>query len=188
MGKSIFIILMSMFIMSCGSGSAPDSNSSSVKESGKSSVVSKKSDGNVLHRVEQIYKDVFAEYSKYDEDFETVDDVSFDDDYCSESWKSLLAKVLDFDSTNHPDDVGFFDADYWVMGQDAEDLSASDFKLIEEKGDHAIVEFSLHNCGHVTKVRLEMVRERGDWFIDNFIDLDYDVNWKQSMEEYLKEQ
>ena len=65
-------------------------------------------------------------------------------------------------------------------------FSASDFNLVEEKGDKAIVEFNLHNCGSITKVRLEMVRERGDWFIDNFIDLDNAINWKEEMKDYLK--
>lgn len=173
----------------CGAKSSTSTSDVAEKEGTSTSTtsVAKKSDGNVLHRVEQIYKDVVAEYEKYNEDFESVDDNDLDDRFCSAEWNSLVAKVVDFDSTNNPDQVGFFDADYWIMGQDFQDLSATDFELIEEKGDHATVEFKLHNSGNVTKVRLEMVRERGDWFIDNFIDLDNAFNWKEDMKDYLKQ-
>ena len=172
----------------CGAKSSDTSSQTTESQESKpsTSAVTPKSDGNVLHRVEQIYKDVAAEYAKYDEDFESMDDDGLDDRFCSDEWKGLVAKVVDFDSTNNPDEIGFFDADYWVMGQDSQDLSASDFNLVEEKGNKAIVEFNLHNCGSITKVRLEMVRERGDWFIDNFIDLDNAINWKEEMKDYLK--
>lgn len=188
MEKSILVILVALLMAGCGAKSSDTSSQTTESQESKpsTSAVTPKSDGNVLHRVEQIYKDVAAEYAKYDEDFESMDDDGLDDRFCSDEWKGLVAKVVDFDSTNNPDEIGFFDADYWVMGQDSQDLSASDFNLVEEKGDHAIVEFNLHNCGSITKVRLEMVRERGDWFIDNFIDLDNAINWKEEMKDYLK--
>lgn len=188
MEKSILVILVALLMAGCGAKSSDTSSQTTESQESKpsTSAVTPKSDGNVLHRVEQIYKDVAAEYAKYDEDFESMDDDGLDDRFCSDEWKGLVAKVVDFDSTNNPDEIGFFDADYWVMGQDSQDLSASDFNLVEEKGDKAIVEFNLHNCGSITKVRLEMVRERGDWFIDNFIDLDNAINWKEEMKDYLK--
>lgn len=188
MEKSILVILVALLMAGCGAKSSDTSSQTTESQESKpsTSAVTPKSDGNVLHRVEQIYKEVAAEYAKYDEDFESMDDDGLDDRFCSDEWKGLVAKVVDFDSTNNPDEIGFFDADYWVMGQDSQDLSASDFNLVEEKGDHAIVEFNLHNCGSITKVRLEMVRERGDWFIDNFIDLDNAINWKEEMKDYLK--
>ncbi|MBR0116901.1 MAG: DUF3828 domain-containing protein [Prevotella sp.] len=188
MEKSILVILVALLMAGCGAKSSDASSQTTESQESKpsTSAVTPKSDGNVLHRVEQIYKEVAAEYAKYDEDFESMDDDGLDDRFCSDEWKGLVAKVVDFDSTNNPDEIGFFDADYWVMGQDSQDLSASDFNLVEEKGDKAIVEFNLHNCGSITKVRLEMVRERGDWFIDNFIDLDNAINWKEEMKDYLK--
>ena len=188
MEKSILVILVALLMAGCGAKSSdtPSQTTESQESKPSTSAVTPKSDGNVLHRVEQIYKEVAAEYAKYDEDFESMDDDGLDDRFCSDEWKGLVAKVVDFDSTNNPDEIGFFDADYWVMGQDSQDLSASDFNLVEEKGDKAIVEFNLHNCGSITKVRLEMVRERGDWFIDNFIDLDNAINWKEEMKDYLK--
>lgn len=187
MEKSIWVILVALLMAGCGAKSPDTSSETTESQESKpsTSAVAPKSDGNVLHRVEQIYKEVAAEYAKYNEDFESMDDDGLDDRFCSDEWKGLVAKVVDFDSTNNPDEIGFFDADYWVMGQDFQDLSASDFELVEEKGDQAIVEFKLHNCGSITKVRLEMVRERGDWFIDNFIDLDNAINWKEEMKDYL---
>ena len=146
----------------------------------------KKTPSYLEQRVNTIYSKVFAEYNQANE-LEEIGNIPEPDSlYCSKDWNSWVNKVREYDSENNTDEIGFFEADYWVMGQDSQDLSASDFNLVEEKGDHAIVEFNLHNCGSITKVRLEMVRERGDWFIDNFIDLDNAINWKEEMKDYLK--
>ena len=40
---------------------------------------------------------------------------------------------------------------------------------------------------YTNKGRELLVNERGDWYIDTFIDLDNDLNWKKEMEDYLKE-
>ncbi|MBQ6227555.1 MAG: DUF3828 domain-containing protein [Prevotella sp.] len=109
-----------------------------------------------------------------------------DEKYCSKSWNDLLEKVIEYDTTHHPDDIGFFEADYWVMGQDFDHPTVSNLKLVEQKGDRAVVDLDINNF-EVIHVRLEMVNERGDWYIDTFIDLDNDLNWKKEMEDYLKE-
>ena len=142
----------------------------------------------VLARVNAIYTDVFGEYNEADLQ-ESIPQSSPDEKYCSSDWNKILGKVADFDSVNNPDDIGFFDADYWVMGQDFHELSISDVQLKDKSddGNKATVEFKLHNCGEVTTVDVDMVYEKDNWFIDNFIDVDNDIDWKQEMLDYLKE-
>ena len=177
---------MSVLMVSCGNGQpSSTSKESADPASEKSTTSQKKSNGDVLQRVEQIYQDVFSMYAEASENEGPITE-SPDEKYCSKSWNDLLEKVIEYDTTHHPDDIGFFEADYWVMGQDFDHPTVSNLKLVEQKGDRAIVDLDINNF-EVIHVRLEMVNERGDWYIDTFIDLDNDLNWKKEMEDYLKE-
>ena len=142
--------------------------------------------GLVVQRVNDIYTQVFDLYGKASatSDFSSLENI--DSLYCSADWNEWVARVNDFDR-QHEDDgmIGFFDADYWIMGQDWQDLSVSDIRVIDMTDSTATVELNLHNCGSITAVRLEMLLEDGQWQIDNFIDVKYDVNWKAGMKEYL---
>ena len=88
--------------------------------------------------------------------------------------------------------MGFFDADYWVMGQDfdTQNLHASDFYLekilMEDKPWEAAVTLKLHNYGEIP-VRVNLIYEGGEWKVDDLTDIRYDLDWKQSMKEYLAE-
>ena len=81
--------------------------------------------------------------------------------------------------------MGFFEADYWVMGQDWGDLSVSDVQVTSMTDSTATVNLNLHNLGNPTAVRLEMRLEDGSWKIDNFVDVKNDMDWKANMKEYL---
>lgn len=188
-----------LLTLSCGRGGAstnpnstPDEATENI-ESTESKAAStpvneaeRKTDEYILKRVQQIYDNVFASY-KIAEEEETAPQDSPDEKYCSDSWNQLLLKVIDFDQQHNPDDIGFFEADYWVMGQDFKDLSISNKLLTRHDGDEAEVEFDLHNCGSVTHVRLELKYERGNWYIDDFIDTTNDIDWKDEMKDYLKQ-
>ncbi len=165
--------------------SQPDIEATTSSDKGKKAP---KTEEAVLARVNAIYTDVFGEYNEADLQ-ESIPQSSPDEKYCSSDWNTILGKVADFDSVNNPDDIGFFDADYWVMGQDFHELSISDVQLKDKSadGNKATVEFKLHNSGEVTTVDVDMVYEKDNWFIDNFIDVDNDINWKQEMLDYLKE-
>ena len=144
--------------------------------------------GLVVQRVNDIYTQVFDLYGKASatSDFSSLENI--DSLYCSADWNAWVARVNDFDRQHEEDGMmGFFDADYWIMGQDWQDLSVSDIRVIDLSDSTATVELNLHNCGTITPVRLEMVMDEGLWRIDNFIDVKYDVNWKAGMKEYLAE-
>ena len=79
----------------------------------------------VVNQVTEIYEAVNKAYNSKNWQQETA---KLDKTYCSKDWNATVAAVRDKDKGT--DDIGFFDADYWVMGQDwSEDIHASDIKL-----------------------------------------------------------
>lgn len=146
----------------------------------------------LVQRVNEIYTEVFGCYGQWDSlaraDGGTDAPNGLDAKFCTLDWNMLVAQVNDCDEKNNEGGmIGFFDADYWIMGQDWQDLSVSDVQVKDISGQTAVVELVLHNCGSTEPVRLEMVKENGLWKIDNFIDMAHDVDWKSSMKEYLAE-
>ena len=151
------------------------------------------SDEYVIARVNAIYDNIFKEnYPEIGEDGEGLpeDDVlSPDEKFCTKDWNELLTKVYEYDSANSPDDQGPLDFDYWAWLEDDEEigkLSISDVTLVKRDKDQSVVELFLHNKSNKTHVRLELKFERGEWYIDNLIDLDNDYDLKKQMKEYLK--
>lgn len=145
----------------------------------------------VVNRVYEIYRAVFNVYNAWSKNDAAVDltNYDFDSEYCSRDWNDIVTRVSEYDNSHDEIEIGFFEADYWVMGQDVDELSISNVRLIDLKQDKALVEFNLTNCGSVSLVRLEMVQEDGEWKIDNFIGVNRyygDINWKADMKDYLK--
>ena len=143
----------------------------------------------VVQRVNDIYEGVFDYYGKVltTSTLSTLENI--DSLYCSADWNAWVARVNDYDR-KHEDDgmMGFFDADYWIMGQDWQDLSVSDIKVFLLNGDSAAVELQLHNLGNNINVVLDMVHEEGEWKIDNFTDITNGMDWKASMKRYLEDE
>lgn len=176
MKKIVVLILAAVAVMACSNkGQATDA----VK-------VQPLDTAAVVQRVNDIYTAVFDRYREARTMFKPIRRGNFDAVFCSADWNEWLKRVTEYDKANSDGMVGFFEADYWIMGQDWEDLSVSDIGVKTMTDSTATVALKLHNCGSVTDVCLEMVRESGEWKIDNFIDVTRDVNWKANMKEYLK--
>lgn len=136
----------------------------------------------IENRVKAIYESVATAYPEIQDITPSTD--SLDLAYCSGEWQTLVEMVNAKDA-NEMGAERFFDADYWIMGQDWGKISISDIKVDVKDNNHADVNFILHNLSD-TKVKLEMVFERGEWLIGNFIDISRDHNWKASMMKYLE--
>ena len=141
-----------------------------------------------IETVQRLYEAVSEAYSS--EDWQTKSN-ELDKKFCSQDWLATVKAVIEKDNKN-PDEMGFFDADYWVMGQDfdTQNLHASDFYLekilMEDKPWEAAVTLKLHNYGEIP-VRVNLIYEGGEWKVDDLTDIRYDLDWKQSMKEYLAE-
>jgi len=134
-------------------------------------------------RVETIYEAVANAYPEIRDITPSTDSLELA--YCSNAWRALVEMVNSKDAESMGG-IGFFDADFWIMGQDWDKISASNIKAEIKDDRHAEVTLDLHNFSDI-KVKLEMVFEQGEWMIDNFIDQTHDVNWKENMVKYLEE-
>lgn len=148
----------------------------------------------VQQRVQEIYSDVFKEYNLEDSlrNLDMLDGPGasarrgdFNRNYCSREWNDLSRQIREIDSLYHADELGFWEADYWIMGQDWHQLSISDIEVLNVSPTEADVKFILHNLGEAKPVALILVKEDGIWKIDNFKDLNVDMDWKRAMKEYV---
>lgn len=148
----------------------------------------------VVERVEEIYTTVFNVYNEEDSlrnlDIHMENGVyerraDFEANFCSDEWNTLLKKINEIDSLYHQNEMGFWDFDYWIMGQDWHKLSISDVKFVERIGPWAEVDLKLHNFDKVTPLCLMMKLEDGTWRIDDFVDLDTGAGLKEDMKKYI---
>lgn len=150
-------------------------------------MVSKSQDSADVGLIEDRVKAIFAAVA---EAYPEIHDITpsndqLDDAYCSSEWNTLVQMVNSKDAENMGRE-GFFDADYWIMGQDWGKITISDVKIDVMDNAHASAFFILHNIGNQTKVQLELLFERGEWYINNFIDETHKMDWKKSMMQYIE--
>lgn len=189
MCKSIFSLVM-VFVL-CGCHTQAENKSAADAEGS----VSQASDTAVVQqRVQEIYGDVFKEYNLEDSlrNLDKLDGPGasarrgeFIQNYCSQEWNQLSRQINEIDSLYHAGEMGFWEADYWIMGQDWHQLSISDVEVQNVTPTEAHVKFMLHNLGEAKPVALILVKEDGIWKIDNFNDLNIDMDWKRAMKEYV---
>ena len=136
----------------------------------------------IKERVKAIYDAVAVAYPNIPDITPSND--SLDLAFCSNQWQTLVVMVNAKDAEEMGVDH-FFESDYWIMGQDWGAISISDIKVDIKDNTHADVDLILHNLSDIN-VKLEMVFDRGEWLINNFIDQTNEVDWKKSMKEYLE--
>lgn len=141
-------------------------------------------ENNLKAHIQAIYDDVRKNYpAGHSEPPKKVVDLNAT--YCSSDWNRMVESVVEKDKKNK-EEVGFFDADYWIMGQDWGDLTPVNIQVTMQGQNRASVSFEMDPMGGGMKlVQLEMVMERGAWRIDNFIDRKNGLDWKENMREYL---
>lgn len=190
MKKTIFCVLGAlMALSSCngnksGSTDGSDNADSVFMLDGPGSVyvpTEEEVGANAVETVQEVYETVSEAYTS--KDWKTATS-KLDEQFCSKDWNTTVKAVIEKDNKNS-EEMGFFDADYWVMGQDwSDDLHATDVKLqdinIEDHPWRATVTLNLHNF-NVIPVKVGLVYEDGEWKVDELDD------WKKGMKEYLAE-
>lgn len=175
--KKIFVIMMSMLLLSCHT--SPDKASQETE---------------VCQSVDSIYSQVFAWYAKAEKDLSLLQESpDFEALYTSSDYNKLFREVKAIDdSIPAGEAVGFFDYDHWVCGQDFQDLSMTIASCTKEDAQRCSVVVKVHNCGTDSFVRLDMVHEEGRWLIDDFCMLpdattapDASLSEKARMREYV---
>ena len=189
-----FVLLLALALVIGGCRNQPQDSENATAET----VVNQESDAEaVKQRVQEIYNEVFKEYNLEDS-LRNLDQLEgpgasarrgeFCRNYCSQEWYGLVSQIADIDSMYHSGELGFWEADYWSMGQDWHQLSISDVEVLSVTPSQAAVKFNLHNLDSVKPVALLLVKENDMWKIDDFQDVNNDLDWKRSMQEYVNEE
>lgn len=145
---------------------------------------------NLVARVNEIYGTAIRHYNRVDSLMlgliaPTGYHVDLDSMFCSADWNAWTARVRAYDDEHNSGRIGFFGADHWIMGQDWHDLSVSHVVVMSMTDTAAVASLLLHNCDEDILVTLEMVKQQGEWRIDNFIDNSSGFDWKKGMNEYI---
>ncbi len=177
--KLFFVVAMTTMLCACSKANRVEENSLDT--------------ASVVSQVRDIYAAVFKVYNEEDslrnlglpiETSAWERRIEFNTLYCSTEWNEAFNKVEEMHRLLH----GWWEHDYWIMGQEWHNLSISDIKIVSMDEDKAVVEFQLHNSDSIPTqpVRLIMVKENGIWKIDTFIDRAGD-DWKKGMQETIED-
>ena len=134
----------------------------------------------VIDRVDSIYCYMEKAYGS-----NIMNRAKLDSLFCSNSWNEKVEAIYEMDK--EVDGIGFFDADYWVMGQDFDKITHKDITVQNLTETEAVVSLSLRifESSPYRPIVLELKKERGNWYISDFIDKANDVDWEESMIDYL---
>lgn len=188
-----FVLLLTLALVI---GGCRNQSQDSEKVAAETTVANQESDAEVVkQRVQEIYSEVFKEYNLEDS-LRNLDQLEglgayarsgeFCRNYCSQEWNGLVSQIAEIDSMYHDGELGFWEADYWIMGQDWHQLSISDVEVLSVTPSQAAVNLNLHNLDNVKPVVLLLVKENDTWKIDDFKDVNNDLDWKRSMQEYVE--
>lgn len=137
----------------------------------------------LIKRVDTIYSDVCKTYNTSNGNGHTHQ--SLVDKYCSQSWQDDEKRVVAAED-KHPAEIGCLDYVFWAQGQDWDSISYSNVKVESVTSARAIVTLAVHN-GEAKMVRLSLIKEHGQWMIDDFFDESTPQGIRKVMREYIKE-
>lgn len=172
--KALYVFILAFAVASCSSTGSKQKQTYG-KLSGNSAELTEKTDKGIdtnqaaRKALQAIYADVFKWYALAEKDLSVLNKMpDFDEKYMSSEYKRLLVKVKTIDK-KHEDqgEIGFFDYDHWVCGQDFQNLSMKVVKTTVDSGKCS-ADVIITNCGNENCVTVDLVCENGVWKIDDF--------------------
>ncbi len=113
----------------------------------------------------------------------------FDRMYCSKAWNKMLMAVRAKESETS---TYFFEIDHWTMMRDPQVVSFDEFEIhsfnVVDSVKTASIKFTAFGYDSYTPAIIDLVCEDGRWVIDNFRDLKYKVNVRESMNNFLRKE
>jgi putative twin-arginine translocation pathway signal len=138
----------------------------------------------VAQRVTEIYG--FLCKSMNDSNVEAPDGAAFERRFCSRAWNEESKKVAQIDA-RHPGEIGLWDYGYWIQAQDYVHLSFRNVRVVSiENHQTARVKLILHN-GEDVPLELKMVKEQGQWRIDDLTDASNPHGIRATQAQYIRE-
>lgn len=108
--------------------------------------------------------------------------------YCSKSWNKML---MDVRCKEKQTCTLFFEIEHWTMTTEPGFVSFDEFEVTQLSMDSlmkASVSFIALDSRSYTPARVDLVYEDGRWVIDNFYDLKYKMNVRESMKHFLRKE
>ena len=139
--------------------------------------------GIVLERVKDIYGLVKSDFMQ---NGGAGENELFDKAYCSRSWNKLLLAVRWKENLTG---TLFFESNYWSMTRDAGIIAFDEFEVTSlemEPQMMASVSFTVYEADAYIPARIDLVYEEGRWVIDNFHNLKYMTDFRESMWDFLR--
>jgi len=139
--------------------------------------------GIVLERVKDIYALVKSDFM---ENGGAGENELLDKAFCSKSWNKLLMAVRWKENLTG---ALFFESNYWSMTRDAGIVAFDEFEVTNielEPQMMASVSFTVYEATTYVPARIDLVFEEGRWVIDNFHNLKYMTDFRESMWDFLR--
>lgn len=182
MKKELLIIASAIALAGCGQQAGKSNQTAdSAKVEATDSTAAAAADP--ATQLKAIYADVFGWYTKAENDISLLDKMpDFEAKYMSTDYNNLLAQVKEADKPlEAKGEIGYFDHDPWVCGQDFQGLAFDVVSTSQTDDSHCTVTADVTNCGTKTRLDIVLVKEGNDWKIDDF------VNDKQSEKAQMKQ-
>ncbi len=193
MKKSAAFFAVALSLCACGrSGNSGTGCSASQPSADTASAVKTEADAAeeraAADTLRAVYAEVFAWYAKAESDFSLLArKPDFEARFMSSGYNALYRRVLAADDVAAGrGEIGFFDSDHWVCGQDFQSLAASVGKVSQSGPGKCAAEVVVTNCGTRTPLTVDLVKEGGTWKIDDL--RTESGSEKARMREYLKAQ
>ena len=140
----------------------------------------------VLAQVKDIYHVIKSDFTAHGGAYDTE---LYDRSFCSNSWNKLLMAVRSKESRT---DIPFSELNYWSMTRESGvTVSFEEFEvtnLYYGSEVTASVNFMVYEADKFTPARIDLVYENGRWVIDNFYNLRYMIDVRNSMWDYLEQE
>ena len=140
----------------------------------------------VLARVKDIYSMIKSDFTAHGG---VYDSELYDRSFCSKSWNKLLMNVRSKEARTN--DL-FSEINYWSMTRESGVIVSFDEFVVTNMyyGSEmtASVNFMVYESDKYTPVRIDLIYEDGRWVIDNFYNLRYMIDVKNSMWDFLEEE
>lgn len=193
---NLWLLVIPFILMSCQNKKSEDTRNyadlvlvqDSLKTVSKQNIEMRRmiEKGIVLERARSIFS--MVRYNTLSNGGAPMGDL-FDRTYCSKSWNKMLLKVR---CKEEETATLFFEIEHWTMTREPGIISFDDFEVTRLSMDDSVmtasVNFIAYSINSYTPARVDMVYEDGRWVIDNFHDLKYKLNARESMKYYLREE
>ena len=138
--------------------------------------IDKHSEAYILERMDAIY-------SRYKDENGVKRNVDYDGLFCSARYKKLYKEASDICVKN--DDI-LLDYDHWTSSQDDGDFKVKSIKVQNITDSTALAIVEATNYGSKTTIRLKLLFERDDWYVDDFLNGDGAEGEKAMFQKVIK--